>query len=178
MDKCGFVLQAMKSCNPNGWGSALTLITLIALFLSACHVPVDEVVGRYRLVREKPDRIALIGTWVIDQATFEDMRTRGRYDVSQPTEVILRDDDSFEMTNLPDWYQDGFGESHGGLVNLAGNWSLDEFNGFWGVKLVAPARSAPYLDLREPRYTGQPRYLFEIVIGDPDSGEAMRFVKK
>ena len=59
----------------------LALVTLLTLFLVSCNVPVDEFVGRYRMVERKPNRAELIGTWVIDQSTIEDMRDRGRYDL-------------------------------------------------------------------------------------------------
>jgi hypothetical protein len=157
--------------------SKFGLVILFALFLTSCNVPVDEFVGRYRLVTRKPDRKDLIGTWVIDQATTEDMRTRGRYDVSRPTRITLHDDDSFEMTDMPDWYQDVSGKPHGGLVNLNGKWSLNGDNGFWKVWLASPTQFVQ-LYLREPRYASQPRYLFEIILGDPDSGEGMMFTRK
>jgi hypothetical protein len=167
----------MKSTNQTGSRSALAQIILLVLFLVSCNVPVDEYVGRYRLVTNKPDRLDLIGTWIIDQATVKDMRMRGKYEVSRPTEIVLRADDTFEMINLPDWYQDVSGKSHGGLVSLSGKWRLNGDNGFWRVGLDVPTQFAPYFDLREPRYKSQPRYLLEIVLGDPDSGERMTFLK-
>jgi hypothetical protein len=167
----------MKSTNQTLSKAALAQIILLVLFLTSCNVPVDEYVGSYRLVTNKPDRLDLIGKWIIDQATVKDMRVRGKYEVSRPTEIVLRADDSFEMINMPDWYQHGSGESHGGLLNFTGRWSLNGDNGFWRVYLNVPTQFAPYFDLREPRYKSQPRYLLEIVLGDPDSGERMTFVK-
>ena len=148
------------------------------LAVLACNFPTDEFVGRYRLVATKPDKKDLIGTWVIDGPTIEYMRIRGGYDVSQPTGLVLRDDDSFAMTNMPDWYRNGFGESGHCLLSLTGQWSLDNANGgYWSVGLKAP-EFAPRMDIREPRYASQPRYILEIVIGDPDSGDVMRFTKR
>jgi hypothetical protein len=158
--------------------SKFTLIILFALFLTSCNAPVGEFVGRYRLVTRKPDRKDLIGTWVIDQATIEFMRARGQYDVSRPTRITLHDDDSFEMTDMPDLYRAGSAESPGGLVNFAGKWGLEDTNGYWSVELTALTQVAPRLYLREPRYASQPRYLFEIILGDPDSGEGMMFTRK
>jgi hypothetical protein len=154
----------------------LARTTILGLFLTACHVPVDEVVGRYKIVTRKPEKGDLVGTWVINQPTIDFMRTRGRYDVSRPTQIVLREDDTFDLTNMPDWYDDGFGESHGELRNLLGKWSLHN-DGGWQIGLEAQ-RFAPLLVLREPRYASQPKYYLQIVIGDPDSGEDMIFVKQ
>ena len=148
------------------------------LAVLACNVPTDEYIGQHRLVTNRPDENDLIGTWVIDGPTIEDMRTEGGYDVSRPTSLTLRHDHSFEMTNMPDWYRNGFGESGHTLLNLSGQWSLDNADGgYWSVGLKA-AEFAPRMQIREPRYASQPRYVLHIVISDPDSGHFMRFIKR
>jgi hypothetical protein len=157
---------------------SLTAGIALVLAVLACNVPTDEVVGKYRLVATKPDKKDLIGTWIIDGPTIKDMRKRGGYDVSQPTGLVLRDDDSFAMTNMPDWYRNGAGESGHTLLNLSGEWSLDNsYGGYWSVSLKAQ-EFAPRMEIREPRYASLPRYLLQIVIGDPDSREFMRFTKR
>jgi hypothetical protein len=155
---------------------ALTGIVLVLGALS-CNFPTDEHTGRFRLVATKPDKKDLVGTWIIDAPTIKYMRTHGGYDVSQPTSLVLRDDDSFAMTNMPDWYKAGSGESNQVLGNLAGSWDFDDSRGgFWAVALRA-SEFAPYIEIREPRYASQPRYVLQIVIGDPDSRNFMRFTK-
>jgi hypothetical protein len=181
LNACAWIERdlSLNVVNHNGSKAILGLMTLVALCL-ACNVPVDEYVGRYRMVTQKPEKADLIGVWVIDQATFEDMKARDAYHPSRPTEIVLRGDDSFELTNMPDWYKDGFGESHGQVVNLTGKWRVTGNNGFWTVELEAVVGALePQLVLREPRYGSQPRYLIEMDRGDlDDSSDTIRFFKK
>lgn len=157
--------------------ATLGLVILVSLFLACCNVPVDEYVGRYRMVTQQPEKADLVGVWVVNQATFEDMKARDGYQPSGPTELVLRDDASFQLTNMPDWYKD-FGESHGQVVNLSGKWVIEKSHGFWTVGLEAIDTVEPQLILREPRYGSQPRYLMDIDRGDPDFRDRIQFTKK
>jgi hypothetical protein len=76
--------MAMTVVNPNRSKATLVLVTLVTLFFSSCNVPVDEYVGRYRMVEQKPEKADLVGVWDVDQATLEDMRASDGYHPSRP----------------------------------------------------------------------------------------------
>ena len=122
----------------------------------------------------QPNRADLVGTWVPTSATLEDMRDRGGYPISKH-ELVLLDDGSFSMLNMPDWWSDGFGRSRKGFESGSGTWSISQ-QGSWCVYLVfkSPITRSGYgvsLNLRRQK----PPYLIHIFLGDPDEWQAILF---
>jgi hypothetical protein len=162
----------------NTVSKTLLLSSALAACLGAsCNVPVGGALRPYRYVSAEPARADIVGTWAPDQATVDDMRERGGYDVSAPTRLILRDDGSLEVVNMPDWFDNGFGISHGGISSASGHWRLVNASGHWLVGLSYSGAYRP-VDLVEHRFKSEPRYYIEIIVGDPDSGDEMIFVRK
>jgi len=162
---------------PHKCRSILTIF--VALFvLTACNFPLDESVGPYRMVEHRPDRADLLGTWTIDSPTMKFIKSRGGFDVSRPTRLVLRDDDSFVLTRIPAWIASGRSEPDDASMDFEGRWNLDEMDGYWRIILNdSTSNSKPQLSLREPRYRSTPKYMLLIIIGDPDSRESMIFLK-
>ncbi len=145
--------------------------------ISSCVIPLDRVFSRYGLTFTEPNKDEIVGVWVADEATLKDMRERGKYLVNVPPKFIFQADGNFKMENMPDWWKDGFGESRGGFETNSGTWKLRKSNCCWGIDLQFPNLYTG-VGLLEHRFNGQPKFLVEVVLGDPDSGNEMTFVKQ
>lgn len=133
------------------------------------------IIDSHSYPRRKPDRGDLVGTWIPNARTIEDMRDRGGYDVARAkTKLVLRDDDSFEAVDMPDWWNDGFGRSSQSFQSFAGTWKLipNANERGWGIQLVMVS-----LDRTQAiNLLGDERpYSIYIVVGDPDRDDSMSF---
>lgn len=152
--------------------SYLLSFTLLGILLVACGDPYSS---SYTTTR--PNEGDLIGTWVPDKDAVKDMRDRGRYDIERAsTKLILRSDGSFEMVDIPDWWREPFGRSHGRLQSDRGTWRLKEHSpgGWWELGLDLPSWGGTAVALRRDKLP----YLIHFTLGDPDNGDAMTFVRQ
>jgi hypothetical protein len=156
---------------------SILILALAASFFASCNVPVGEAFRPYRNISAEPDRPKIVGTWVPDEATLEDLRGRGGYDVSVPIQLILRDDGDLEMVNMPDWWVNESGKSYKGLSSTSGRWRLAGGPNHWAVGLSCFGKYIP-VNLVEHKFRSKPRYYIQFFLGDPDSGEEMIFVRK
>lgn len=141
------------------------LILAVGLFLSCRNV--REYLD---FTRSEPNKSDLVGTWTPDRASLGDMRTRGHYDPNVEPKLILRADDSFDLINMPDWWENGFGESHGTFRAYSGKWGVSqEISKFW--QLFLSGRNVELFGQKAP-------YRLNFIIGDPDSDESMVFEKQ
>ena len=154
---------------------------LFAAALAACQF--DPYGSEY--TRTKPLEASIAGTYVPTQKTLTMMREKGHYPQVQSS-IVLRLDGRLILTNIPDWWLDGFGKSKGGFDSGEGRWSLDNAQGFWELILdVDSARNFSSQD-HNPRGIGtaiavineKPPYLLHLTVGDPDMGDAMQFELK
>ncbi|MGH9872942.1 MAG: hypothetical protein ACRD9S_10825 [Pyrinomonadaceae bacterium] len=117
----------------------------------------------------------LVGTWVPDLSTLELLRKRGGYDTSIQTSLVLNNDGRFKLVSMPDWWSDGFGESHRGFEEHAGMWTTSRYgeNGIWQLELRASSgtRFANLIGQSNP-------YRLEFVVGDADNNVSMIFTKQ
>lgn len=143
---------------------------LVSLSL-ACRLPTSDQLNR---TRKEPNKIDLLGTWVPDRSSLQAMESEGGYDASVQPKLILRADDTFELVNMPDWWDNGFGKSRKRFQDYSGAWGLSKYGntGFWDVDLKSASQT------RSVNLIGQsPPYRIEFIIGDPDSNVSMIFEK-
>jgi hypothetical protein len=156
---------------PIGSGVGLLMGCLLISLLLACRLPT---VDQLNYTRTEPKKNDLVGAWVPDKSTLEVLRTRGGYDTSTQTNLVLRDDGSFDLLHMPDWWSDRFGQSNKGFENHTGTWRALNYGdtGIWHIDLRASSGT------RLVNLIGQtPPYRLEFVIGDPDSNVSMIFTK-
>ena len=143
---------------------------LLALLVS-CLPTFDQL----NYTRKEPIKNDLIGTWVPDTPTLKLLRTRGGYDASIQPKLILRDDGTFNLSRMPDWWSDSFGESHKGVEDFSGTWGTSAYadTGVWLLDLRARSgtRAANLIGQRAP-------YRLAFIIGDPDNDISMTFEKQ
>jgi hypothetical protein len=122
--------------------------------------------------RNEPKKTDLIGTWVPDNSSMRAMEARGGYDTSVQPKLTLKPDGYFELVNMPDWWNNGFGKSQKGFQDYSGTWGISKYGNttFWNVDLKSSSQT------RSANLIGQnPPYRIEFIIGDPDSSESMIF---
>lgn len=144
-----------------------------ALVLSslACRVPTLD---QLNYTRKEPKKSDLLGTWVPDKASLREMESRGGYDISVQPNLILKADGNFDLGNMPDWWDNGFGRSNKSFQDYSGSWTLSTYGntGVWHIDLKSSLRT------RSANLIGQsPPYRIEFIIGDPDSNTSMIFEK-
>jgi len=155
------------------------LIIPLALCISSCVVNLDRVFSSYNYTSTQPNQDDIVGVWIADEATLKDMRTRGNYITTVPPKFVLNADGNFKMDNMPDWWKDGFGEPRGGFETNSGTWKLSKSGCCWEIGLHFKAPNLyTNVGLLEHRFNGKPKFLIERILGDPDSGNEMTFIKQ
>jgi hypothetical protein len=140
----------------------------LALLLGGCLKPIP-VWREWQFTRSQPAEEDVVATWRPTAETLREIRNRGGYLMAEP-ELILREDHTFIMRNMPDWWRDGFGKSHGTLESGDGKWNLASEDHVWVIRLHFPT-----LGTSVHLYRRHSPYLIFIRIGDPDTGDAMFF---
>lgn len=147
------------------------LICLLVLGPLACRVPTLD---QLNYTRNEPKKSDLLGTWVPNQSSLREMESSGGYDTSVQPKLILKADGTFELVNMPDWWDNGFGRSNKSFQDYSGSWGLSTYGntGRWDIDLKSLSR------MRSVNLIGQsPPYRIEFIIGDPDSSVSMIFEK-
>jgi len=148
---------------------ASIIFFMAAYFFSACRINL----GSPGYTTVEPNKSDLVGTWIPDKATLEDMKERGGYDTLIPTRLVLKSDGSLEIANIPDWWEIPAGTSRRGMASYSGSWSLYNDQPCWTIA-VKYSNSAGFLNL----LGNKPPHKIEIILGDPDSGHNMIFIKQ
>jgi hypothetical protein len=145
---------------------------LLLSFGLACRVPNLDQLNH---TRKEPKKSDLLGTWVPDKSSLRVMQSEGGYDVYIQPKLILKADDTFELTNMPDWWDNGLGKSRQGFQDYSGSWGVSTYGdtGFWHLDLKSSSKT------RSVNLMGQTvPYRIEFTIGDPDSNVSMIFEKR
>ncbi len=126
----------------------------------------------------KPADGELVGTWTLTPATTDKMRSEGGYEISTHS-LTLRNDGSFEIVNMPDWWFN-FGHSNKGFYSGSGTWRVvKNSQGYWTIEVRFTSLPGYTSGLVTSFYIGQDKsgyYIYDF-IGDPDSGDVMMFEK-
>lgn len=123
--------------------------------------------------RKKPAANDLIGVWQPTTKTKKDIIDNGHYPNTENT-IILRADGTFSITNMPDWSEDGFGESKGKSLSYTGTWQLDvEKMGPWSAWSIWFKTENMVFSYHLSQQKAP--YFIYITLGDPDSGHHMLF---
>jgi hypothetical protein len=149
----------------------ITFSFLLGSLILACRLPTVDGLNH---TQKEPKKSDLLGMWVPSKSSLRVMESEGGYDVSVQPKLILRADDTFELVNMPDWWDNGFGKSRKGFQDYVGTWGLSKYGNtsFWNVDLKFSSQT------RSPNLIGQnPPYRIEFIIGDPDSNLSMIFEK-
>jgi hypothetical protein len=155
------------------------LIVSLALCISSCVIPLDRIFSSYGYASTQLNQDDIVGIWIADQATLKDMQTRGNYDRTVLPKFIFHADGNFEMENMPDWWRDSFGKSYGGIETNSGTWKLAKSGCCWTISLNLKVPNLyTSVGLLKHRFNGKPEFLIERILGDPDSGNEMTFVKQ
>ena len=110
------------------------------------------------------------------------MERKGGYVPRTPT-WTFRDDGTFTIKDMPDWWLDIAGQSHQRFDSSAGYWKLDETQYDWGNDWQIRVRIQPLPGYPDGMGTTlgldayRPGYTLSVYIGDPDSARVMEFKK-
>lgn len=121
----------------------------------------------------KPDVQFVIGSWVATEDTLRSL-AHGPYESAHPS-IMVHDDGTIEMKDIPDTWRSPFGEGSGKVEEFTGKWKLYKHqDSWWGLQLTEAdwgCSGCLMLVGSKPPYTLVIRY------GDPDSGDGYEFRK-
>jgi hypothetical protein len=157
------------------WLSAVISSALVS-FSVACRLPTLD---QLNYTRQEPRKSDLVGVWVPDESSLQAMRQKGGYDTSVQTKLVLKGDGTYELSSMPDWWSNDFGESRKGFENYAGNWTVSKFGDkFWTVSLKSLSGTR-LPGTRFANLIGQsPPYRVDFIIGDADENNSMIFIRQ
>ena len=151
--------------------ASITGALTIALLLTGCPKPIP-VWRELQFTRSQPAEEDIAGTWRPTAETLADIRERGHYPAGEP-QLILREDHTFIMRDMPDWWREGFGKSHGKFESGDGTWELSSAEGLSKIWIIRLHFSGFGTSVHI--YRQHSPYLIFIRVGDPDTGDAMFF---
>lgn len=115
---------------------------------------------------------------------------RAKYSSIPEISIMLHENGSFEMKNIPDMWLNKFGKAKGNFDSAAGTWELDcrEYGRIkhWGIVLdftdvtAITSRTTDHgfyysmLSLKNQK----PPYIIHMIIGDPDNEDALEFYRR
>lgn len=119
----------------------------------------------------------LTGTWTLSAISLNRMRSQGGYKISTHT-LTLREDGTFDLINMPDWWLNDFGDSRRGFYSGSGTWEVGkDSQGYWIIELQFNSLSGPISNRQPSFFIGQEKSIYYLyaVIGDPDTGNVIAF---
>ena len=132
------------------------------------------------LVRE-PKRADIAGVYELTSEAREFLRNGKGYTSLPAATIEFAADGTLIVRDLPDCLVDGFGESHGRFLSGRGTWDIEKAFVGYGINLViSPGDSLPAGGYVGPWVTirrRSPPYDLEMNVGDPDSGQRVRYQK-
>ena len=152
--------------------TVLRSILLLALFQVAC----DEVLMR------QPTTADLVGVYHLTDSSRAFLFGYKHYSSVPDSRIEIARDMRIDIRDLPDCADDGFGDSHGRFLSGHGSWELRQRFPGYGLDLriedggtLRPGYYAgPWIRLRR----ASPPHELEITVGDPDSGEVLRYSQR
>ena len=150
--------------------SAIVLVVVFGLSQAGCPM-IDF--KEFRFTHQKPEESELIGQWTPTKETLRDIHQRGHYRSDVTPLFVLNPDHTFIMQNIPDWYFEDFGRSHGQFRSVEGTWQLASQKSpwtVWTIRLDGP-KGVSWLNI----YGLRPPFQIFFRVGDPNEGYAMLF---
>jgi len=163
------MLIVKSKCVSESVGALIAVLVLVSMSLN-CNV----LLKRPPFTTVPPNKADLVGTWVPDASTLKEMSSKGGYDSSVKTALVLRNDGTFELSNMPDWWNTAFSESNSKFNQYSGRWSISQHDSqFWHLTLEWTV-AARVVDL----FGQHPPHQIAFRIGDPDNDRWMVFQKQ
>ena len=159
------------------------LIFLVPLVLASVMCVVPNLDTEY-FAKTKPDSEKLVGKYLPTIETLKLIRDEGHYEVgaNENISITLFSDGTFEMENMPDWWQTDFGRPKGGKDSGTGQWSVVKLQEWWQLELDFDSRenfssetASSGLTTFIPIVDNPLPYALWFYVGDPDGGKVMIF---
>ncbi|RYX80238.1 hypothetical protein EON83_29515 [bacterium] len=154
------------------------LALLPLLFVSGCQYAdtIDAPVSKPRIAD-------LVGVWEPTAETIDNMKNRGKYQISTH-QIIIKSDGTFTATNIPDCAFSVYSlweDSKQKFKSGKGTWRLsnhsDEGRMIWDIEFYSTTKGVDSLPATPlPCLVGQqPPYQLHFAFGDADFGHALDF---
>jgi hypothetical protein len=127
------------------------------------------------LVRE-PRPAAVAGSYQLTRESREFLTLRRTYGSIPDAALDLRSDGTLVVANVPDCAVNLSGDSGGRFLSGRGTWQIRKaYMGYEVWWTIAPGGSLPEGGYTTALRRRSPPYELELMVGDPDSGERVRY---
>jgi len=111
-----------------------TKLSLLALFVGML-VACSRFEGTFHFLREEPKKESVPGVFVLNRDSYSDdmLRSMGYDDLS--VRIVLKEDGTFSISQMPDCWLSDRGDSEGGYDSCRGTWSLYKSDSVYTVSL-------------------------------------------
>ncbi len=148
----------------------ILLTGMVALgVLSACRR--EPFASTY--TRKEPAVQDLAGSYFPSKETAAFVRGK-MGDRQLTSRIILRDDHTFHIENVPDWMKASKPSETGDLATRKGTWKIEEKDRRWLLAITYQDGARAILRL----HRDQPPYRIHLTLGDPMAGQVLEFVKR
>jgi len=134
------------------------------------QVTVGSLSGCDQVAMRRPSVHDLAGTYRLTKKSQEFLKRRKDYALVPTCEIELGPGSAIVMRNLPDCADNGFGKSGGRFLSRGGKWELMKADLGYEVH----SDIGPMVVVRG----WKPHYELEVIVGDPDSGETLRYARQ
>ena len=151
----------------------LGVLFLLCFLSSACLISTDRTTFLYHHLSEKPSETEIVGTWIPDSSTLNEMKTWRTFDSSKLPKLIFKENGHFEMIDTPNWWN-----VSEGFNSTKGKWKLsNSLSQIWRIDIDFD-NLVTDIGLKKNNFSDQPKFIIFSFIGDPDSGNVMVFTKE
>ncbi len=156
-------------------GIFVVALVFIITFCGLCNLSLSDP----SLPVKKPSTDNIVGIWEPTEMSLQSMSEEGNYEISTHT-IEFKDDGTFKMVNMPDWWVNSFGESTGGFYSGNGTWEISKRQSAWEIVLdFNTLTNYPNGLITSFLLRGRkPPYNITIFLGDPDSFDVFVFERK
>jgi hypothetical protein len=136
-----------------------------------------SIAGCDQILVQRPEQADLVGVYDLTSNSRDFLRNDKGYTSIPNPAFELRADGGVVVVDLPDCAIDGFGRAGGKLLSGRGKWKVEKaFVGYGLTWEILPGNALPAgiyggIAIRGRR----PPYELELTVGDPDSGERIRY---
>jgi hypothetical protein len=155
---------------------ALILLTVLA----GCQF--DPFTAIYTRKQPKPED--LVGTYLPDDATRTLVAKEGGYSAAEIS-IVVSADGTLIIRNIPDWWLTDFGKPQGGFDSGEAKWAVQKRQDWWVIgvnfrsteKFSSQQRRVGTFGTELFLIGEKPPYKIHLIVGDPDEGRGMEFVR-
>ena len=156
----------------------VSFLVFLALTVSGCQF--DPYSSEFATV--KPKETDLVGQYAPNTDTIKPASEKSKY-ARKPMSIELEEDGTIDVSHIPNQWAADFGHPNSGSDSANGTWKIARHQKWWAIQVDFPATEEQGSAKRNGLVTemmlvgDKPPYMIHFSVGDPETGDTMRFHK-